>query len=101
MKSASGVNTGGLRPGVAALLILVTAITAGAETCDPALYGNLCETQMRQPANRRPPPTSMPPVQSIGGDQWARQDRPATFGAITFQGGGKQCIGLLRRSSCN
>lgn len=89
-----------LRAAVAPLLILVTAAAAGAETCDRALYGNLCETQMRQPKSQRPPPNSMPPIQSIGSDNWARQDRPATFGAITFQGG-KQCIGLLRRAGCN
>ena len=100
VKSAIGANIGALRSGVAALLILVTATTAGAETCDRALYGNLCDTQMRKPTSQRPPPTSMPPIQGIGNDQWVRQDRPATFGAITFQGG-KQCIGLLRRSSCN
>ena len=100
MKSANGADVGGLRSGITALLISLATTTAVAETCDRALYGNLCEAQVRKPTNQRPPPTSLPPVQSIGNDQWIRQDRPATFGAITFQGG-KQCIGLLRRSSCN
>ena len=100
MKSSSGADIGCLRSTVAALLILAGATTAGAETCDRALYGNLCGTQKREPNNQRPSPNSMPSVQSIGSDQWVRQDRPATFGAITFQGG-KQCIGLMRRTSCN
>ena len=99
MNSSSSEDTDCLRSTVAALLILVSAATAGAETCDRALYGNLCGTQAREP-NQRSSPNSMPSVQSIGSDQWVRQDRPATFGAITFQGG-KQCIGLMRRTSCN
>jgi hypothetical protein len=90
----------GFISGIAALSILVAATTAEAETCDRGLYGNLCDSQMRQTNPQRPSSPSMPSIQSIGGDQWSRQDRPATFGAITFQGG-KQCVGLLRRASCN
>ena len=83
-----------------ALLISMAAPMAAAETCDSALYGNLCGAQELRPTNQRRPTPSLPPVQGVGGDQWARQDRPGTLGAITFQGG-KQCIGLLRRSNCN
>jgi len=100
MNSGSGAGIGCLRSGVAALLMWVTATAAGAEPCDRALYGNLCGTPNLQPKGQRAPPPSLPPVQSIGNDQWVRQSQPATFGAITFQGG-KQCIGLLRRASCN
>lgn len=99
MMSTIAPGIGGLRP-VVAVLILATAAVAAAEPCNPAIYGRLCETQTPQPKSQRPPAISLPPVQSIGSDQWVRQDRPATFGAITFQGG-KQCIGLLRRANCN
>jgi hypothetical protein len=40
-------------------------------------------------------------VQSIGSGHLQAQDRPATFGAITFQRGGTQCVGLMRRARCN
>jgi hypothetical protein len=99
MESVAGLDTG-QRSAVAALLILFATTMAVAEGCDTALYGNLCGTQTRPPTNPRPSSPSLPPVQGISGDQWARQDRPGTLGAITFQGG-KQCIGLLRRSNCN
>lgn len=100
MMSTIAPGIGALRPVVGAVLILATAAVAAAEPCNPAIYGRLCETQTPQPKSQRPPAISLPPVQSIGSDQWVRQDRPATFGAITFQGG-KQCIGLLRRANCN
>lgn len=100
---ASRFNTGrSLRSSVTAIVALMMVTAAAAEPCDPALYGRLCDTEMRKPGNKGRAPVRMPSVQSIGSDHLVRQEqeRPATFGAITFQGG-KQCIGLLRRANCN
>jgi hypothetical protein len=91
---------------VAAMSMLAVTAVARAEACDSALYGRLCETQA--PTLQKPAPTpqkkgrapvAISPVESIGSNHMINQERPGTFGAITFQSG-KQCIGLLRRSGC-
>jgi hypothetical protein len=91
----------GSRSVIAAILMLGFATAAGAEACNPAIDGTYCETEMRRIDKRRGSSSSMPPVQSIGSNHLRTQERPATFGAITFQNGGTQCIGLMRRSRCN
>lgn len=41
------------------------------------------------------------PIPSMSIDRMAGDDRPATFGSITFRGSGTVCIGLLNRGKCN
>lgn len=85
---------------VAAFWMLGPA-TAIAETCNPAIHGTYCETDMRRLDSKGRPSVSIPPIQNFGSDLLIGRDQPGTLGAITFQGGGKQCIGLLRRGRCN
>jgi hypothetical protein len=87
-------------PIVFAAVWLPGSATALVQRCNPAIDGTYCETEMRRSSTAARPGISMQPVQSIGSDVLQNQDRPATFGGITFQGSGK-CIGLLRRGACN
>ena len=36
----------------------------------------------------------------LGTESWFGQNPPATFGAITFNGNGSRCMGLLRQGNC-
>jgi hypothetical protein len=36
----------------------------------------------------------------LGTESWFGQNPPATFGAITFNGSGTRCMGLLRQGNC-
>jgi hypothetical protein len=82
-------------------LILAFNAPAIAEPCNPVIDGTYCATEMRRANTPARSPVSISPVQSLGGSILGNQDQPATFGAITFQGNGQQCIGLLRRGRCN
>jgi hypothetical protein len=84
---------------VTALTLMLTA--AVAEPCNPVIDGTYCATNMRRPGDATRSSAGMRPIQSIGSDILVGQDQPATFGAITFQGSGTRCIGLLRRGGCN
>jgi hypothetical protein len=86
---------------LSAIMMFGFATTASAEPCNPAIDGTYCETEMRRTGTPRGSTSRLPPVQSIGSGHLQTQDRPATFGAITFQGGGTQCVGLMRRARCN
>ncbi|NWG23461.1 MAG: hypothetical protein HXY30_03415 [Pseudorhodoplanes sp.] len=97
-------------PGMLALLALpVPPIVAPYATqataqqpCNPIVDGTYCATQMPQPRSPAARATSgLPPIESIGSDVFPNQDQPGTLGAITFQGYGTRCIGLLRQSRCN
>jgi hypothetical protein len=72
-----------------------------AEPCNPVIDGFYCETNMSR-VRVQPRGNSLggAGVQSIGADISPSYDPPATFGAITFQGNGQRCIGLLFRSNC-
>jgi hypothetical protein len=85
---------------VTALTLMLTAAVV-AEPCNPVIDGTYCATDMRRPGSSTRSSAGMRPIQSIGGDILVGQDQPATFGGITFQGSGTQCIGLLRRGRCN
>jgi hypothetical protein len=85
---------------LAALLAVTFHAAAVAQPCNPVIDGTYCATQMPQSGSSSRSTVNIPPVQSIGGDVLGSQERPATCGAITFQGGGTQCIGLLRRGRC-
>jgi hypothetical protein len=45
------------------------------------------------------PVPKLKPVETLGG-AFATNTEPATWGAITFNGDGSRCIGLLRRGTC-
>lgn len=85
-------------------MVIVASITSGAiaQTCNPAIDGTYCEENMR----RAPPPSTAPGVRTMPGAPFdnafsiTTQDHPATLGAVTFNGDGSRCIGLLRRFSC-
>jgi hypothetical protein len=83
------------------VLALVHMTAAVAQPCNPVIDGTYCATQMRSSDGSGRSSVNMRPIQSIGGDMFGSQGQPATLGAITFQGGGTQCIGLLRRGRCN
>jgi len=87
--------------GVMSVLAALIAEYAVAQPCNPVIDGTYCASQpIRPKSTSRPTSIGMQPVQSIASDLSIGSDQPATFGAITFQGGGSRCIGLLRRGSC-
>ena len=71
------------------------------QPCDPLIDGTYCATQGGRLSSTAPSQVSMAPIQSLGGDLSLGQTQPGTLGAITFNGGGTICIGLLRRGACN
>jgi hypothetical protein len=86
--------------GILALAALST-VRAAAQ-CNPVIDGTYCASQsVRSNPAARPGSVGMQPVNSIARDLSVGRDQPATFGAITFQGGGSRCVGLLRRGACN
>ena len=79
---------------------------ANPEPCNWLIDGTYCATNMgqRSPDTSRSP-TRFTPIETIGDDIPTGQDQPGreqpgTLGGITFRGGGKGCIGLLRRGNC-
>jgi len=89
-----------------AALVAILALLPGAvaaQPCNPVLEGTYCATL---PAQREQLPSrqgiSFDPIQSMGKDLSPFGDvPPATFGAISFRGDGKRCIGLLTRGNCS
>jgi hypothetical protein len=85
---------------VALTIVAMLRAEGIAQSCNPAIDGTYCAEQMgTRPGGTATTSRSNP---SLGRDAFSivRDNDPATFGAITF-GGGTQCIGILRRSSCN
>jgi hypothetical protein len=86
------------------VFVVVFAAMAGgaiAQTCNPAIDGTYCQEQMP----RAPRPSTAPGVRTMTGIRPGEtfsisNDSPGTFGAITFNGDGSRCIGLVRRSNC-
>jgi hypothetical protein len=91
-----------LRTNVFAVFFAATAGGAMAQTCNPAIDGTYCNEHMQ----RAPRPSTAPGVRTMTGIRpgeafsISADDHPATLGAITFNGDGSRCIGLLRRSNC-
>lgn len=70
------------------------------QPCNPIVDGTHCATQMGGSRPAAGGGTSLPPIGSIAADISPGQERAATLGAITFQGYGSRCVGLLRQSNC-
>ncbi|MGE3146806.1 MAG: hypothetical protein AB7K35_14605 [Pseudorhodoplanes sp.] len=70
------------------------------QPCNPIVDGTYCTTQMGSSRPAAGGGTGMPSIGSIAADISPGQERAATLGAITFQGNGARCIGLLRQSNC-
>lgn len=89
---------------VSALAVLPHAgIVLAQQPCNPIVDGTYCATQGGKPraSSGGGSANSLPPIGSIAGDLFPDEDRPGTLGAITFQGYGTRCIGLMRQSKCN
>ena len=85
-----------------AVAFLLPAGEALAQSCNPVLDGTYCAEQTHRnsdlPTRRG---ASFEPIQGMGQDLSFPGEEPvATFGAITFRGDGKRCIGLLTRGNC-
>jgi len=72
-----------------------------AQPCNPVVDGTYCAEEAAGRRNASPSPARLPPIRNIAEDFVMAPDQPATLGAITFRGNGKQCVGLLRRGACN
>lgn len=90
---------------VVTILALMLGVPAIAQSCNPAIDGTYCATQLPRSNSSARSSVSFDPIQSpmqgLGGDLSIGQDQPGTLGAITFRGGGTVCIGLLNRGNCN
>lgn len=87
-----------------ALAVLPHAgIVLAQQPCNPIVDGTYCATQGGKPrtSSGGGSANSLPPIGSIADDLFPGDDRPGTLGAITFQGYGTRCIGLMRQSKCN
>ena len=91
---------------IAIALVSIAMVAAASvvygEPCNPVVDGTYCATQM---TNSRAEPSGsayrFQPIDGLGGSLLSGSyDQPATLGAITFNGDGSRCIGLLRRASC-
>jgi hypothetical protein len=82
------------------LLAFVVATQAPAQPCNPIVDGTYCASQMPRSSSATSESLSSAQIRSLGNDLTSRNDPPATFGAITFGGGGR-CIGGLFRGSCS
>jgi len=91
-----------VRLNIIAVFVAVAAGGATAQTCNPAIDGTYCATQMQRGPRQSPGPAArtMPGMQ-FGSTFSTARDQPGTLGAITFNGDGSRCLGLLRRFSCN
>jgi hypothetical protein len=101
------------RGGLGLILVMLLAGAAAAQTCntlsgspycgsglpgiDPA-YGGTTERDFST-KRRNDALTPFSGMQSSGTD-FVGNDAPATFGAITFSGGGARCGGLFRSGNC-
>jgi hypothetical protein len=85
----------------AMILLLAFGAPGAAQPCNPVIDGTYCATNSGPRLGGSTSSTRIPPISSIADDISFGQDETATLGAITFRGGGKRCIGLLRRGSCN
>ena len=96
------------------MLVATVALAAGsaaAQTCDSLLGGVNCAG--KSPGGQQ---VSRTPASARGNNDWrlgggsgfdglggslaTSDDQPATFGAITFGGGGTTCSGLFRSRNC-
>ncbi len=93
-----------LRTVPAAILIVVHAASGYGQPCNPVVDGTYCAEQMPQGGSRGAPSSSkdrIQPIYGLGSEMNSPgYGPPATLGAITFGGKGANCIGLMRRSSC-
>lgn len=83
-----------------AFLPHITGVRAQ-QSCNPIVDGTYCSSQGVKARPAVGSSAGLPPVGSIAADIVPDGDRPATLGAITFQGYGTRCIGLMRQSKCN
>ena len=87
---------------VLAMVVTVTLAASGhAQPCNPAIDGTYCASQSRNVPSVSSSPMADSRI-SLSADiaQPGLYDQPATLGAITFNGDGTRCIGLLRRAGC-
>lgn len=87
---------------LAAILLLAPSAPSDAQQpCNPVIDGTYCATQPGRSGASQGSSAGFRPIEGIAGDILVEQSQPATLGAITFQGNGSRCIGLLRRSNCS
>jgi hypothetical protein len=84
-----------------ALAALMSGGNATAQPCNPVIHGTYCASEPPRALSTPSASVSIQPIQNIARDLSLGQETPGTFGAITFRGDHKRCIGLLRRGACN
>jgi hypothetical protein len=84
-----------------AIAVTLSGAQGFAEPCNPVIDGTYCATQPDSKLDFSTSPSRFSPIQSLGGDLGMGQEQPATLGAITFNGNGTRCIGLLTSGVCN
>lgn len=90
-----------LRLNILAVFVAVAAGSAAAQTCNPAIDGTYCEQNMQRARLSTAPGTRTMPGAPFGNAfSITTQDHPATLGAITFNGDGSRCLGLVDRFKC-
>jgi hypothetical protein len=81
-------------------VVPAAAQPATAQPCNPMIDGTYCAEHMSKKPRTTTSDHRWTPIQSIAGDLKPEQDKPATFGAITF-GGGQRCVAFFRQHGCN
>jgi hypothetical protein len=88
---------------IAVVFVTILAGGAAAQTCNPVIDGTYCKENMQRASDGSATSgVSQMPGTSFGNPfSTTPQTGPAMLGAITFNGDGSRCLGLLRRYGCN
>jgi hypothetical protein len=85
-------------------LTLIAALVAGSTTAQGAdcegLPGVQCDADGTARLSVPGRGSSVRPLDNLGNYTLPYHDQVGTLGAVTFQGDGTRCIGLLRRGVC-